>query len=83
MLRDISKQVLWHGQKLKDESWKDIFSASLKGQQSAPGLDGELVFFGQRTRDFSIAMMSDMIELMYSFGAERGVVWSELVNGKA
>lgn len=27
MLQDVSRQVLWHGQRLSPEDWKDIFTA--------------------------------------------------------
>lgn len=77
MLGDISRQVMWHGQRLSSEDWKDIFTASLKGQRSAPGLDGRLVIFGSRTSEMNTEQMADMIELMYSFGAEYAVEWSE------
>lgn len=77
LLRDISEQVVWHGQKFTDEDWKDIFTAALKGQKSAPGITGGLVFFGQRTSKMDVQLMSDLFELIYSFGAERNVKWSE------
>lgn len=77
MLGDISEQVIWHGQKLSDEDWKDLLTAALKRQRSAPGIDGGLVFFGSRTSEMDTETMSDLIELMYSFGSERNVKWSE------
>ena len=40
MLGDVSKQVNWYGQKLTPEEWKDVFSASLKGQKAVPGIIG-------------------------------------------
>lgn len=76
MLRDIAKQVDWHGQKLKDEDFKHIFSASVERQRAVPGLDGGFVILGLSTRNQSKQWMSDMIELMHAFGAERGVKWS-------
>lgn len=77
MLGDISKQVEWCGLKLSDEDWKDMFTAALKQQRSAPGIDGGIVYFGSRTSEMDTELMSDLIELMYSFGAERNVKWSE------
>lgn len=73
MLGDVSKQVDWYGQKLTDEEWKDVFSASLKGQKVVPGLDGGFVVCGQRTSKMSVREMSDLIDLMSAFGIERGV----------
>lgn len=83
MLRDISTQVEWYGQKLTDENWKDVFTAALKGQKSAPGIDGGVVFFGQSTRKMNVEDMSDLIESMYAFGAEHEVKWSETIIEEA
>ena len=77
MLDDIARQVDWYGNKLTDEEWKDVFSAALKRQKVVPGLDGGFVVCGQRTSKMGKREFSDLIELMYSFGAEQGVVWSE------
>jgi len=77
MLGDVSKQVDWHGQKLESEDWKHIFSASLKQQRAVPGLDGGFVVLGQSTSKMTIKEMSDLMELISAFGADRGVKWSE------
>lgn len=79
MLQDIATQVDWCGQKLTDEEWKDVFSAALKKQKVVPGLDGGFVVCGQRTSTMPKQEFSDLIELMYAFGAEKGVEWSEPV----
>ena len=73
MLADISSQVDWYGQKLTSEEWKDVFSASLKRQKVVPGLDGGFVVCGQRTSKMTKGEMSDLVELMNAFCAERGV----------
>lgn len=73
MLRDISQQVDWYGQKLTDEEWKDVFTASLKKQKAVPGLDGGFVICGQRTSKMTKAEMAELQTLMEAFGAERGV----------
>ena len=77
MLEDIAKQVKWHGVLLKKENWKHIFSAAIMGQDSVPGLDGELVVCGYSTSQMGKKKFSEMIELMYSFGAEHNVRWSD------
>lgn len=77
MLRDVSKQVEWYGQKLKDEDWKHIFSASVEKQRAVPGLDGGFVVLGLSTRKQSQKWFSDMFEVMEAFAAERGVKWSQ------
>lgn len=77
MLGDIASQVLWHGQYLKDFEWKDVFTAALKRYRAVPGIDGGIVLLGMRTSRMTKSQLSDLIELMYSFGAEHNVVWSE------
>ena len=75
ILRDVSKHVNWHGQKLDAESWKHIFSASLYGQKAVIGLDGGLVMMGKSTSRMSKAMFSEFIEMVYAFGNENEVPW--------
>ncbi len=78
MLHDIEQQCEWHGIKLADEEWKDLFSAGLAKSKVVPNLDGTgFVILGQRTSHMTKSQMSDLIELIYAFGAERSVVWSE------
>jgi hypothetical protein len=77
MLSDISKQVIWHGQKLKSEEWKDVMTAALKRQKLVPGLDGGLVVIGGHTSRMSKSDFSELIEALYAFGTEKAVVWSE------
>ena len=76
LLTEVSKQVDWYGNKLTADEWKDVFSAALKKQKVVPGLDGGFVVCGQSTSRMSKREFSDLVELIYAFGAERGVVWS-------
>lgn len=76
LLTDVSKQVDWYGNKLTADEWKDVFSAALKKQKVVPGLDGGFVVCGQSTSRMSKREFSDLVELIYAFGAERGVVFS-------
>lgn len=73
MLRDISRQVEWYGQKLSDEDWKHIFSASVQKQRAVPGLDGGFVVLGISTRKQSKGWFNDMFDVMEAFAAERNV----------
>ena len=78
MLTDVSEQVNWHGNKLSNEDWKHIFSAALSQQRVVPNIDGNgFVVLGKSTSKMSVAEMSDMIELIQAFGAERGVKFNE------
>ena len=73
MLRDISRQVEWYGQTLKDEDWKHIFSASVQQQRAVPGLDGGFVVLGVSTSKQSKKWFNDMFAVIEAFAAEKGV----------
>jgi hypothetical protein len=75
-LRDISRQVLWHGEQLCEEDWKDILSAALNGQRTVPGIDGRLVVLGQRTSKLKKSPFGDLLDLIGAFGADHDVEWS-------
>jgi hypothetical protein len=77
MLADLSRQVEWYGQRLTSEEWKDVLTAALKKQKAVPGIDGGFVVIGARTRNMTIREMSDLVELLYAFGAERDVQWTD------
>jgi len=78
MLAEVSDQVNWYGNKLTSDEWKDVFSASLKSQKVVPGIDGGFVVCGQRTSKMTKSEMTELIELMMAFGAERGVKFSDI-----
>lgn len=75
-LADISRQVVWHGNNLSAEEWKEVLSAALKQQRVVPGIEGGFVVLGVRTSKMSIKEMSNMIELCIAFGTEHGVKFS-------
>ena len=75
MLSAVSAQVVWYGKKLSAEDWKNVFSASLRKLDVVPNLDGTgFVALGQSTSRMTKREFSDLIELIQSFAAERGVV---------
>lgn len=78
LLSDISRQVEWHGQMLSKNDWKWIFTAAVRRQRMVPGIDGGMVFLGEPTSGMSKEELSDLIELIYHFGAERSVEWTEV-----
>ena len=81
MLDDISKQVEWYKNWLSREEWKDFFSAIILKQKVVPNMEGTgFIAVGGRTSKMSKKMFSEMIELIYAFGSEHGVVWSEPDN---
>lgn len=85
MLGDIAAQVHWsvNGrlEKLTPEEWKDILTASLyQEQRMAQGVRGGYVMLGRRTSKMTVRQMSELIEFLFAFGAEQGVVWSEEIR---
>lgn len=79
LLGQIAKHVDWYGQKLSSEDWKDVLTASLRRIRVVPGIDaGTFVPLGMRTSQMTKEEISDLLELIYAFGAERGVKFREL-----
>ena len=72
-LGQISAQVVWHGQKLTKEEWKDVLTASLNNQRAVPGINGGFVVLGARTSKMTVEEMTEVLELAFAFGAEHGV----------
>ena len=60
------------------EEWKDVFTAAMKRESRiAMGIDGGVVMLGHSTSKMRKAEFSELIELIYSYGAEKGIHWSE------
>lgn len=76
ILSDLSRQVMWHGQKLTKDEYKDLLTAGLKKQRAIPGLDGGFVVLGSSTSKMTKQEMTDLITLAHAFGDEREVKWS-------
>lgn len=77
MLTELSRQVVWHGQQLTAENWKDVLTAALMRQQVVPGVDGGFVVLGTSTRRMTKGEMAELIELITAFGAQHGVVFGD------
>jgi len=79
LLTQISKQVEWFGKLRSPEDWKDLSTAALRGAEFVPGITpGTVVPLGMRTSQMTSAEISELIESLYAFGAERGVHFREL-----
>lgn len=77
MCSDLVDQVEWYGQYLSIDDWRHMFVAAYrKEQQIVQGINGGIVVLGGSSRKLSVAECADVIEMLYAFGAERGVVWS-------
>ncbi len=79
LLDDLSKQVKWHGVTLSREDWKILLLDALTNElRPVPNIDGTgFVNLGRSSSRLSKEEMSGMIELIFKFGAERGVVFHD------
>lgn len=78
MLTDISRQVSYHGKTLNTEDWKSLFTGSLRGFGLMPSIEGDgYVMLGESTSKMSKKRFAELIEMIYAFGAENRIVWSE------
>lgn len=75
LLTEVATQVRWHGMKLSPDDWKLIFLDALKREvRIVPNIDGNgFVNLGRSSSDLSKAEMSDLIEIIYAFGAQHSV----------
>jgi hypothetical protein len=82
LLTITSKNVPWNvngsTMMLSPDDWKDIFSASLHQENRiAKGIQGGFVMLGKSTSNMTVEQMVSIIEFIYSFLAEQGVVVDE------
>lgn len=79
MLTDIATQLDWYGEKMTADEWKRLFLDALNREcRTVPNLDGTgFVNLGRSSRDLSKGEMSDLMELIAAFGAQRGVVFHD------
>lgn len=77
MLSDLSRAKP-EGRMHTPEVWKQlVMHACGHAVQFEIGLNGQPFPTGFRSSRLTKAQMSDLIEWIYSYGAEHGVVWSE------
>lgn len=83
MISDVSRAKP-DGRMHTPEVWKALFMhACGHAVQFEHGLDGQPFPVGFRSSRLTKSQMSDLIEFIYSYGAEHGVVWSEPERGSA
>lgn len=76
VLDDISLQVNINGKSYSKDQWKAIFMHEL-GHQAIflPNLHGtSFIPYKQSSRELTTKEMSDLMELMFAYAAEKGVV---------
>ncbi len=77
MLSDVSR-AMTDGRRHTAEVWKTLFMhACGHAVQFETGLNGQPFPTGFRSSQLTKSQMGELIEFIYSFGAEKGVVWTE------
>lgn len=78
MLTEVAQQVSYHGLKLTADDYKLIFLDALKREvRMVPNLDGNgFVSLGRSSSDLSKVEFSMLLEVIFAFGAQHGVVFS-------
>jgi uncharacterized protein (UPF0248 family) len=77
MLQDISDQVIWYGERLSPEQWKDVCSASLRNCKVVPTIDGDgLVPLGLQTSVMGEEEFRVLLDLIEAFGGQERVIWT-------
>lgn len=79
MLTDVSRQHLHYGMRLTPDDWKLVFLEALGRElRCVPNLDGTgFVNLGRSSSDLGKQEMSDLIELIFAFGAKHGVEFQD------
>lgn len=76
-LQDIADQKEWEGKKRTRYFWKDLFTAALRGQELVRGLEGGLVAIGAHTSEMGVEEMSDLLQLVETWGAQNGIEFTD------
>lgn len=79
-LADIAEQKDWDGKKRTAEAWKDLFTAAMRTQEIVRGLEGGIVALGARTSEMSPEEMSDLLQLIETWGAQNGVTFTDSLD---
>lgn len=84
MLTDVATQKEHSGRRYTPDQWKVLFMhACGREVQFVPSLDNStFIPWGQSSSDLSKSEMTDLIEFIFSWGAENGVVFHEPADAK-
>jgi len=72
-LGHLSNQVVWHGQKLTKEEWKDVLTACWNGEMRMAAFDGKVIMLPQRTSKMGKRVFSEWMEYLVAMAAQSGV----------
>ena len=76
-LTDISKHVVWRGEKHDPETWKHIISAAWRDQVFVHGIGDNMVVIPVSTRRLRKSEFAELLTAIHAFGDEQGVPWSD------
>lgn len=83
-IRCVAKQLMWAGEYLTEEEWKLLFVAAHFGQRVVPSPDGNrFIVLQKQTRNMSGAQKHELTEMVYEFGASRGVIFNDPEPGES
>jgi hypothetical protein len=77
MYNDLANQLEWYGERMTPEQWKELLSHEWQAQKIVPAISGGFCALGVRTSKLKKREMAELIELVYAFGSEKGIKWSE------
>ncbi|PDT47291.1 NinB family protein [Sinorhizobium fredii] len=82
MLTEVADQLTYHGVKMPTDDWKLVFLDALKREiRMVPNLDGTgFVNLGRSSSDLTKEEMTALIEIIFAYGAQHGVVFKEPAN---
>lgn len=87
LITHVANQVPWGGRRRSVEAWKDIFTAALVTTEHdlevVPGINGGFVLLGLHTSGLSKEQASNLIEMIYEFGARHGVNFGDEARSEA
>lgn len=88
MLTDLANQLVWYGQRMTPDDWKLVMLDALRREaheqlRIVPNTDGTgFVNLSTSSSDLSKDEMTNLIEIIFAFGAQHSVEWSD-PKGKA
>lgn len=77
LLTEVSRQLVWHGQRYSPTEWKDYFMHAYRGEKWMPSEDGGMVPIGRSTSDLSKHEHSELTEVIAAFCARQGISIAE------
>lgn len=79
ILGEISRQLMWHGQKYDPAEWKDFFMHVYRGEKWMPAEDGGMIPIGRSTSKLGKHEFGELMELIEAFCARQniGLPWVE------